>query len=42
ITYDDYASLGSEQAVRDAGRLRVEGKDYLIRDGDVVHFRFNV
>nr|MBA3618284.1 DUF933 domain-containing protein [Acidothermales bacterium] len=42
ITYDDYAALGSEQAVRDAGRLRVEGKDYLIRDGDVVHFRFNV
>jgi GTP-binding protein YchF len=42
ITYDDYAALGSEQAVRDAGKLRVEGKDYLIRDGDVVHFRFNV
>jgi GTP-binding protein YchF len=42
ITYDDYAALGTEQAVRDAGKLRVEGKDYLIRDGDVVHFRFNV
>jgi GTP-binding protein YchF len=42
ITYDDYAAHGSEQAVREAGRLRVEGRDYLVRDGDVVHFRFNV
>ena len=42
IGYDDYVSLGSEQAVRDAGRLRVEGKDYVVRDGDVIHFRFNV
>ncbi len=42
IAYDDYVALGSEQAVRDAGKLRVEGKDYLLRDGDVVHFRFNV
>ncbi len=42
ISYDDYAALGSEQAVRDAGKLRVEGKDYVLRDGDVVHFRFNV
>ena len=42
IDYADYAALGSEQAVRDAGRLRVEGRDYVIRDGDVVHFRFNV
>ncbi len=42
IAFDDYAALGSEAAVRDAGKLRVEGKDYVVRDGDVVHFRFNV
>ncbi len=42
ISYDDYVAYGSEQAVRDAGKLRVEGKDYVIADGDVVHFRFNV
>jgi GTP-binding protein YchF len=42
ISYDDYATLGSEQAVKDAGKLRVEGKDYVVRDGDVIHFRFNV
>ena len=42
ISYADYASLGSEQAVKDAGRLRVEGKEYVVGDGDVIHFRFNV
>ena len=42
ISYEDYVTHGSEQAVRDAGRLRVEGKDYVVVDGDVVHFRFNV
>jgi GTP-binding protein YchF len=42
ISYGDYAALGSEQAVKDAGKLRVEGKDYVVADGDVVHFRFNV
>jgi len=42
IDYTDWAELGSEQAVKDAGRLRVEGKDYVVRDGDVMHFRFNV
>jgi ribosome-binding ATPase len=42
ISYDDYAALGSEQAARDAGKLRIEGKDYVVRDGDVVHVRFNV
>lgn len=42
ITYADYATLGSEAAARDAGRLRVEGKDYVVQDGDVIHFRFNV
>jgi len=42
IAYDDYIALGGEQAVKDAGKMRVEGRDYRIRDGDVLHFRFNV
>ncbi len=42
IAYDDYDRLGSESAAREAGRLRVEGKEYVVADGDVVHFRFNV
>ncbi|CAN5780718.1 redox-regulated ATPase YchF [soil metagenome] len=42
ISYDDYAALGSEQAAKDAGRMRIEGKDYIVRDGDVMHIRFNV
>lgn len=42
IHYNDYVDLGSEVAVRDAGKLGVEGKDYVVHDGDVMHFRFNV
>ncbi|MDP5140809.1 MAG: DUF933 domain-containing protein, partial [Spirosomaceae bacterium] len=42
IGYDDYVKYGSEAAARDAGRLRVEGKEYVVADGDVMHFRFNV
>lgn len=42
IKYEDYITLGSEAAVRDAGRLSVEGKDYVVRDGDIMHFLFNV
>ena len=42
ISYDDYVALGGESAARDAGRLRVEGREYVMHDGDVVHFRFNV
>ncbi len=42
MSFEDYDRLGSEAAVRDAGRLRVEGKDYEVQDGDVIHFRFNV
>jgi ribosome-binding ATPase len=42
IAYDDYDLLGSEAAAREAGRLRVEGKEYRVADGDVIHFRFNV
>jgi ribosome-binding ATPase YchF (GTP1/OBG family) len=42
IAYDDYDALGSEAAAKTAGKLRIEGKEYVMRDGDVVHFRFNV
>ena len=40
--WDDLVALGSEARCREAGKLRVEGKDYVVQDGDVVHFRFNV
>ncbi|MDA7502284.1 redox-regulated ATPase YchF [Chitinophagales bacterium] len=42
IAYDDYVGLGSEQAVKEAGKMRIEGKEYVVADGDVMHFRFNV
>ncbi|HKJ48346.1 MAG TPA: DUF933 domain-containing protein, partial [Christiangramia sp.] len=42
IAYDDYVSYGSEAKVKDAGKMRVEGKEYIVKDGDVMHFRFNV
>lgn len=42
IAYDDFVHYGSEAACRDNGRLRIEGKEYLVKDGDVMHFRFNV
>lgn len=42
IKYEDFVALGSESACRDAGKLSVEGKDYLVQDGDIMHFRFNV
>jgi GTP-binding protein YchF len=42
ISYDDFIKYGSEAAARDAGRLRIEGKEYVVKDGDVMHFRFNV
>jgi len=42
ISYDDFIQYGSEAAARDNGRLRIEGKDYVVKDGDVMHFRFNV
>ncbi len=42
IKYDDYIKYGSESAVREAGRLAIEGKDYVVQDGDIMHFRFNV
>ncbi|MFN2458252.1 MAG: redox-regulated ATPase YchF [Chitinophagaceae bacterium] len=42
ISYEDYITYGSETACRDAGKLRIEGKEYVVQDGDVMHFRFNV
>ena len=42
IAYDDYVTFGSEAKVKEAGKLRVEGKEYIVKDGDVMHFRFNV
>ena len=42
VSYDDFVALGGESGARDAGKLRLEGKDYLVREGDVMHFRFNV
>jgi len=40
IAFDEYVDLGGESGARDAGKLRLEGKDYLVKDGDVLHFRF--
>jgi GTP-binding protein YchF len=40
--YEDFVACGGEQGAKEAGKLRLEGKDYIVRDGDVMHFRFNV
>ena len=42
IKYDDYIALGSEAACKEAGKMSIEGKDYVVQDGDIMHFRFNV
>ncbi|RXP44820.1 redox-regulated ATPase YchF [Lutibacter sp. HS1-25] len=42
IAYEDFAKYGSEAKVKEAGKMRVEGKEYIVKDGDVMHFRFNV
>ena len=42
ISYDDYLNFKNEQLVKDAGRMRIEGADYIVKDGDIFHFRFNV
>ncbi|MCM1519015.1 MAG: redox-regulated ATPase YchF [Pseudoflavonifractor sp.] len=42
IKYDDYVTFGGETAVREAGKMGVEGKEYIVQDGDIMHFRFNV
>ncbi len=42
MKYEDFTTLGSESAVKDAGKFKVEGKEYIVEDGDIMHFRFNV
>ena len=42
IKYDDYVTLGSEKACRDVGKIGIEGKEYVVQDGDIMHFLFNV
>ncbi len=42
IWWEDFVKLGGEAKGRDAGKLAIEGKEYVVRDGDVMHFRFNV
>ena len=42
IWWEDFVKLGGEARAREAGKLRIEGKEYVVRDGDVMHFRFNV
>jgi ribosome-binding ATPase YchF (GTP1/OBG family) len=42
IKYEDFIALGSEAACKEAGKMYVEGKDYVVQDGDIMHFRFNV
>lgn len=42
MSYDDFIQYGSEQAVKDAGKFRVEGKNYVVQDGDILHIRFNI
>ncbi len=42
ISYEDFVAHGGEQGAKDAGRMRLEGADYIVRDGDIMHFRFNV
>ncbi len=42
VGYDDYIANNGEQGAKDAGKWRLEGKEYIVKDGDVIHFRFNV
>jgi ribosome-binding ATPase YchF (GTP1/OBG family) len=42
MKYVDYTTLGSEHAVKESGKFKVEGKEYVVEDGDIMHFRFNV
>jgi ribosome-binding ATPase YchF (GTP1/OBG family) len=42
MAFDDLKALGSEKMVKAAGKIRLEGKDYIVRDGDVINFRLNV
>ncbi|MES9906651.1 MAG: DUF933 domain-containing protein, partial [Sedimenticola sp.] len=42
VSYDDFIAFDGELGAKEAGKLRSEGKEYLVKDGDVIHFRFNV
>ncbi len=42
IKFDDFINYGSEAAVKEAGKMGIEGKEYVVEDGDIMHFRFNV
>ena len=42
VSYNDFILLGGEQGAKEAGRLRLEGRDYIVQDGDIMNFRFNV
>jgi ribosome-binding ATPase YchF (GTP1/OBG family) len=42
IAYEDFIRLGSEAACREVGKLMIQGKEYVVKDGDIMHFRFNV
>jgi ribosome-binding ATPase YchF (GTP1/OBG family) len=42
IAYEDFIQYGGEQGAKDAGKMRLEGKEYIVQDGDIMHFRFNV
>ena len=42
ISYEDFIALGGEAKAKEAGKMRVEGKEYVVQDGDVMHFLFNV
>jgi ribosome-binding ATPase YchF (GTP1/OBG family) len=42
IGYDNFVEFNGEQGAKDAGKWRLEGKEYIVKDGDVIHFRFNV
>ena len=42
IAYNDYIEAGSEVKAKEAGKMRAEGKEYVVKDGDIMHFRFNV
>ncbi|MDR2341605.1 MAG: DUF933 domain-containing protein, partial [Campylobacteraceae bacterium] len=42
ISYDDYIAYNGENGAKEAGKMRLEGKEYIVKDGDVMHFRFNV
>ena len=42
ISYEDFISFGGEAKAKEAGKMRAEGKEYIVKDGDVIHFLFNV